>query len=61
MRAVRVKSLVYTRRVSMSANAQRGKNDVNIEEIITDVGICFHAKVKVSFLKPEKHGHRQPV
>ncbi len=46
MRAVRVKSLVYTRRVSMSANLQRGKNDVNIAEIIVDGGFGFHAKVK---------------
>ncbi len=46
MRAVRVKSLVYTRRVSMSVTAQRGKNDVNIEEIIADGGFGFHAKVK---------------
>ncbi len=50
------KSLVYTRSVSTSANAHaaHGKNDVNIEEMIADVGFGFHAKVKVSFLKPEK-------
>ncbi len=29
------------------------KNDVNIEEMIADVGFGFHA-VRVSFLKPEK-------
>ncbi len=42
MRVIRVKSLVFTRRVSTSVNVQRRKNDVNIEEIITDGGFGFH-------------------
>ncbi len=47
MQAVRVKSLVCTRRVSMSAiRAACGKNDANIEEMITDGGFGFHAKIK---------------
>ncbi len=48
MRAVRVKSLVCTRRVSMSVKVRAacGKNDANIEEMITDGGFGFHAKVK---------------
>ncbi len=47
MQAVRVKSLVYTRRVSMSAiRAACGKKDVNIEEMIADGGFGFQAKVK---------------
>ncbi len=46
MRAVQVKRLVYT--------LYAGKNDANTEEIIADGGFGFHAKVKVSFLKPEK-------
>ncbi len=76
MRAVWVKSLVYTRRVSTSTKVRAvcSKYDVNIEEMIADGGFGFHkTKVKVSFLKPEKvnmliflwkkckHGHRQPV
>ncbi len=48
MRAVWVKSLVYTRRVSTSAKVRAacGKNDANIEETIADGGFGFHAKVK---------------
>ncbi len=48
MQAVRVKSLVYTRRVSMSAKVRAacGKKDVNIEEMIADGGFGFQAKVK---------------
>ncbi len=52
LRAVRV----YTRRVSTSTKvcAARSKDYENIEEMIADVGFGFHAKVKVSFFKPEK-------
>ncbi len=48
MRAVRVKSLLYTCRLSTSAKVRgaRGKNDVNIEEMIAGGGFGFHAKVK---------------
>ncbi len=44
MRAVWVKSLVYTRRVSTSTkvHAVCGKYDVNIEEMIADGGFGFH-------------------
>ncbi len=40
--------------MSVKVCAARGKNNVNIEEMIADRGFGFHAKVKVSFLKPEK-------
>ncbi len=48
MRAVHVKSLVYTCHVSTSAKVHsvRGKNDENIEEIIADGDFGFHTKVK---------------
>ncbi len=48
MIAVRVKSLVYSRRVSTTAKVRAacGKDDTNIEEMIADVGFGFHAKVK---------------
>ncbi len=42
------------RSVSAKVHATRGKNYTNIEELIADEGFGFHAKVKVSFLKPEK-------
>ncbi len=47
MRAVRVKSLLYTRRLSTSAKvrAARGKNNANIEEMIADGRFGFPAKV----------------
>ncbi len=47
MRAVRVKSPLYTRRLSTSAKvrAARGKNDTNIEEMIADGRFGIHAKV----------------
>ncbi len=41
-----MKSLVYTRRISMSVKAARGTNDANIEDMIADEGFSFHAKVK---------------
>ncbi len=47
MRAVRVKSLVYTRRVS-----------TNIEEMIADEGFGFHAKSQFFGLQEKYKGNK---
>ncbi len=44
----------------MKVCAARGKNDLNIKEIIADIAFGFHAKVEVSFLNvPYCHNIRK--
>ncbi len=54
MRAVRVKSLVYTRRECAAC----ARNYMNIEEMIADGGFGFHAKSQFFGLQEKYKGNK---